>query len=78
MGSTSLDRQNLWNSLKRAVDRQQREFFKTVSCPTIAVSFPATEKYSAVKGGIYDSCSCCVGQVVFWIIHFCRSSDLFA
>ena len=39
-GSTSLDRQNLWNSLKPTVNRQQRKFFKTVSCPTTAVSFP--------------------------------------
>ena len=31
LGSTSLDRQNLLKSLKPAVDRQQRKFFKKVS-----------------------------------------------
>ena len=36
-GSTPLDRQNLWNFLKPAVDQQQNKFFKTVSCPTTAV-----------------------------------------
>ena len=41
-GSTSLDRQNSRNFLKPAVDRQQRKFSKTVSCPTTTVCFPPT------------------------------------
>ena len=76
MGSTSLDRKNLWNSLKPAVDRQQRKFSKTVSCPTTAVSFPnpnpnsnpdpnLIRKRQETRGEICDSCSCCVGQVAF-------------
>ena len=70
IGLTSLDRQNLWNSLKPAIDRQQRKFSKTVSCPTTAVSFPNPNhnligKRQEARGEICDSCSCCVGQVAF-------------
>ena len=72
-GSTSLDRQNLWNFLKPAVDRQRRKFSKTVNCPTTTVSFPNPNpnligKSQEAKGEICNSYSCCVHQEAFFDI----------